>query len=71
MAAGMCMKAGVSAEVIGLARRTVGEQLYYSKIYLDTAGLFAWSLLVVVLGFLWEKLFVWLLECAERGLRHI
>ncbi len=70
MAAGMCLKAGVSAEVIGLARQTIGEQLYYSKIYIDTAGLFAWSLLVVLLGLIWEKLFVWVAECAERLLKR-
>jgi NitT/TauT family transport system permease protein len=71
MAAGMCLKAGVSAEVIGLARLTVGEQLYYSKLYIDTAGLFAWSIIVVVLALLWQKVFRMIVEFAERALKKI
>lgn len=34
-------KSGVAAEVIGIPQASIGEQLYYSKLYLDTAGLFA------------------------------
>jgi NitT/TauT family transport system permease protein len=71
MAAGMCLKAGVSAEVIGLARLTIGEQLYYSKLYIDTAGLFAWSIIVVGLALLWQKLFEMIVEFAERALKKV
>lgn len=60
---GMSWKSGVAAEVIGLPDFSLGEQLYMSKIYLDTAGLFAWTLLVIVLSFLFEKLVLYFLEC--------
>lgn len=71
VAAGMCMKAGVSAEVIGLARNSIGEQLYYSKLYIDTAGLFAWSIMVVLLSVLLEKAFIALIDLLEKWLKKI
>lgn len=71
VAAGMCIKAGVSAEVIGLARNSIGEQLYYSKLYIDTAGLFAWSIMVVLLSVLLEKAFTALVDLLEKWLKKI
>lgn len=71
VAAGMCIKAGVSAEVIGLARNSIGEQLYYSKLYIDTAGLFAWSIMVVLLSVLLEKAFTALIDLMEKWLKKI
>ena len=52
---GMSWKSGVAAEVIGLPDFSLGERLYMSKIYLDTAGLFAWTLTIVIISFLFEK----------------
>ena len=43
VALGMSWKSGVAAEVIGIPDASIGEQLYMSKIYLDTANLFAWT----------------------------
>ena len=31
VAAGMCFKAGISAEIIGLVTGTIGTQMYYAK----------------------------------------
>lgn len=61
---GMCWKAGVSAEVIGLVRHSIGEQLYYYKLYLMTAELFAWSIVVVAASMVFEALFIKLLKLA-------
>lgn len=61
---GFCWKAGVSAEVIGLARNSIGEQMYFAKLYLMTADLFAWSLMVVMMSVLFERLFLFLFEKA-------
>ena len=58
VAIGMCWKAGISAEVIGLSKNSIGTQMYYSKLYLMTAQLFAWSITVVVVSFLAEKIFL-------------
>ena len=63
-ALGMSWKAGIAAEVIGTPARSIGEQLYLSKIYMATAELFAWTLTVIVLSILFEKAVMWLLRKA-------
>ena len=57
-ALGLSWKAGVAAEVIGVTRDSIGRQLYYSKIYLETADLFAWTAVVIILSIALEKIFV-------------
>lgn len=59
---GMSWKSGVAAEIIGLSESSLGERLYMSKIYLDTAGLFAWTITIVVVSFLFEKAVLWLFQ---------
>lgn len=60
-ALGMAWKAGVAAEVIGLPSGTIGEKLYDAKVYLNTVDLFCWTVLIVLLSVLFEKLFLFLL----------
>ena len=55
---GMALKAGVAGEIIGLPRWSIGEQLYLSKLYLNTADLFAWSFVIIVLSVVLERLLV-------------
>ena len=50
----LCWKAGIAAEIIGLSADSIGNQLYYSKLYLDTAALFAWTVVVIVVSVLME-----------------
>ena len=59
---GMCWKSGVAAEVIGTPDHSIGEGLYLSKIYLNTAGVLAWTAVVVLLSVLFEKLVLWLAD---------
>ncbi len=54
--AGLSWKSGVAAEVIGTPAFSVGERLYMSKIYLDTAGVFAWTVVIILASILFEKL---------------
>ncbi len=54
LAMGMAWKAGVAAEIIGLAKDSIGNELYKAKIYLMTPELFAWTIVVVVLSILCE-----------------
>ena len=58
LALGLCWKAGVAAEVIGLPAGTVGERLYTAKIYLQTPDLFAWTAAVLALSAAFERLFL-------------
>lgn len=67
-AMGMGIKAGVAAEVIGIPAWSIGGELYLSKIYLDTAGVFAWTVVVISLSFCMEKavLILWKAFCAWK-----
>ena len=55
---GMCWKAGVAAEVIGVPSGSIGEKLYNAKIYLNTPDLFAWTIVIIVISFVFEKCFL-------------
>ena len=55
-AIGLCWKAVVAAEVIGVPRLAVGSRLYEAKIYLETDSLLAWTLSIVLLSVLLEAL---------------
>ncbi|MEF9954905.1 MAG: ABC transporter permease subunit [Clostridium sp.] len=61
-ALGMSIKSGVAAEVIGVPDFSIGEKLYTAKIYLSTADLFAWTLVIILVSWLFEKLFLRLIE---------
>ncbi|MDR0820936.1 MAG: ABC transporter permease subunit [Oscillospiraceae bacterium] len=65
---GMCWKAGVAAEVIGQPKGTLGEWLYYAKIYFSAADLFAVTAAVVAVSFAFEKAFMWALSRAYSRL---
>lgn len=65
---GMAWKSGVAAELIGQPRNTIGFYLYQSKVFLDTAGLFAWTFTVIVLSYLSERLIKLLISRMERRL---
>lgn len=58
---GLCWKSGIAAEVIGLPEFSIGERLYQAKIYLDTSQLFAWTIVIIGISFLFERLFMALL----------
>ena len=59
---GLCWKAGVAAEVIGLPDGSIGERLYEAKVYLNTPDLFAWTVVIVLVSLVFEKLFLFLLD---------
>lgn len=63
---GMCWKSGVAAEVIGMPDHSIGGALYLAKIYLDTADLFAWTVVIVVLSVLFEKIIFYGIEVFFR-----
>ena len=59
---GMGWKAGVAAELIGMAVGTVGERIYQAKLLIETADLLAWTVLVVAASWACERTLVWLLQ---------
>lgn len=69
IAIGLAWKSGVAAEVIGLPQGSIGEQLYQSKIFLSTAELFSWTLVIVLLAFAFERAFLFALRAASDRIR--
>lgn len=61
---GMSWKAGVAAELIGMATDTVGEHIYQAKLLIETADLLAWTVLVVAASWACERVLVWLLRAS-------
>lgn len=55
---GLCWKAGIAAEVIGLPGGSLGERLYTAKVYFQTEDLFAWTAVIVAASVAFEKLFL-------------
>ncbi len=53
---GLAWKSGVAAEVLSLPKLSIGKELYYSKIYIETADLFAWTVVVIILSMILENL---------------
>ena len=66
VALGMSWKSGVAAEVIGVASGSIGEKLYESKVYFITEDLLAWTVVIVLISVLFEKLFLRLMRAAFR-----
>lgn len=63
----MSWKSGVAAEVIGQPLRTIGNNLYMSKVNLETAELIAWTATVVLLSYMSEKFLAFLLKIIIRN----
>lgn len=70
VALGMSWKSGIAAEVIGIPSQTIGENLYMAKIYLSTADLFAWTIVIILVSALFEKIFLRLLRAFFACLTH-
>ncbi len=65
-AVGLGFKSAIAAEVIALPRISIGSSLYEAKIYLTTPLLFAWTIVIVILSTIFEKLTLFILKKAER-----
>lgn len=67
-AVSLAWKSGIAAEVIAIPSGSIGEKLFDAKVYLASSDLFAWTLLVVLLAFLSEKLLLLVLRAVGRFL---
>ena len=54
---GFAWKSGIAAELIGVVRGTIGANLHNARIFLLTADVFAWTIAIVLLSYLMERLF--------------
>ena len=66
-AMGLAWKSGAAAEVLCLPKQAIGTQIYNSKLYLEIPDLFAWTVTVIVLSLLLEKILRWALSPRKGG----
>lgn len=71
LAIGLCWKSGVAAEVIGIPSGSIGERLYMSKVYLETADLFAWTTVIILLSYLCERFFIALVNLLQHRIERM
>lgn len=71
VALGLSWKSGIAAEVIGIPNGSMGEMLYESKIYFNTADLFSWTVIIVLVSLLFEKVFMALLKLLFERLERL
>ena len=64
---GLAWKAGIAAEVLALPVIAIGKQIYESKLYLETTDLFAWTLTVIIISLIIEKLIVFAIKKATSS----
>ena len=67
---GLAWKSGIAGEVIGLPQGSIGEKLYQAKIFLSTADLLAWTVVIIVISFGFERLVLTLLKHVQVQLSH-
>ncbi len=67
---GMSWKSGVAAEVIGQPLHTIGNALYRSKIFFETADVFAWTIVIIIMSWIFERGVMTLLERRDRRAVH-
>ena len=69
-ALGLSWKSGIAAEVIGIPQGSIGEMLYQAKIYLNTVDVFAWTVIIVLISVLFEKLILFLIRLSYEKLEQ-
>lgn len=56
LALGLSIKSGIAAELIGMPKNSLGEELYAAKLYFNTPKLFAWTIMILILSYSYEKI---------------
>lgn len=59
---GMGWKAGIAAEVLTVPPHSIGKNIFEAKLYLETPELFAWTLTVILLSLVIERILLRLVE---------
>ncbi|RBP59101.1 NitT/TauT family transport system permease protein [Alkalibaculum bacchi] len=67
---GFSWKSGISGEVLAQPVNTIGEALYYSKVYLNTPALFAYTLFIVGISIVMEKVIIRFIKGFEKGVSY-
>lgn len=54
-AVGLAWKAGIAAEVLTVPQNSIGRMVYQAKLNLETADLFAWTIVIILLSLIIER----------------
>ena len=69
---GLAWKAGVAAEVICNLKGTIGSELYKAKTYLETVDIFAWTVTIIFISIIIEKVLMFGVDkLANRHKREV
>ena len=68
-ASGLAWKAGIAAEVICITKNSIGKEIYNAKYILDGPKMFAYTLFVLILSYVIEKLISFLVERIKEKCR--
>ncbi|MGI6751965.1 MAG: ABC transporter permease [Anaerovoracaceae bacterium] len=55
---GIAWKATAAAEVLSMPRYSIGSHLFYAKTHLDPASLFAWTIIIIIISYIFEFIYV-------------
>lgn len=65
-ALGIGWKVTSAAEVLSLPKYSIGRFLYDSKVYLEMPDLFAWTIIIISLSFLFEKILKYFFRVGDK-----
>lgn len=63
---GMSWRAGIMAELFAATAQSIGKEMFTAKTFLDTPTLFAWTLVVMVLSIVFERVVMLLMRFFSR-----
>lgn len=64
---GLSWKSGVTAQMIGAVGLTIGEKVFEAKLYLDSAQLLLWMFIVILLGWVCEKIIIAIIKAFTKS----
>ena len=65
-ALGLGWRAGIASEVLTVPQLSIGKRIFEAKLYLETTELFAWTLTVILLSLLIERVLLRLVRAEPR-----
>lgn len=63
---GLAWKAGIAAEVLCTPKASIGKMVYDARVYLESAEVFAWTLVVVLLSLVLEQILKYFLKRGQK-----
>ena len=66
---GMAWKASIAAEMIVMSKNSIGKEIYLAKNDFETAPVFAWTIVVIILSVIIEKSIILIFNKLGRSLR--